>query len=118
MATKVIIIKKDVYCKHILNYKDDYITLAFHKGLILSLSDYKRKNKKGTFNDCNVWFEKFTPTCFEYCPHCDTEVELKTEFKMQVCPNCGKPIAPCNLCCGICLSKCPLGCRTSRKRKK
>jgi glycyl-tRNA synthetase len=27
-----------------------------------------------------------------------------------VCPNCGKPIAPCNLCGGNCVTPCPLGC--------
>lgn len=48
-------------------------------------------------------------TIFEYCPFCDTEVELKPISSVQLCPNCGKLILPCNLCdhdncdCGNCL---------------
>lgn len=34
----------------------------------------------------------------EFCPHCETEVELKPVFSVQVCPNCGELILPCNLC--------------------
>lgn len=37
-------------------------------------------------------------TITEYCPDCDTEVELKTVFSVQVCPNCGELILPCALC--------------------
>ena len=35
---------------------------------------------------------------YEYCPHCDTEVELDAELKVQTCPNCGKRIATCSMC--------------------
>lgn len=49
---------------------------------------------------------------YEYCPHCETEVELSNEFKVQICPNCGKHIVPCNLCPllaeGNCQGLCPL----------
>lgn len=50
----------------------------------------------------------------EYCPHCDSYVELAGELKVQKCPNCGKWIVPCTLCpptdClqGYCSAKCPL----------
>lgn len=37
---------------------------------------------------------------WEWCPHCDSEVELKCEMKPQVCPVCGKWICPCSLCDG------------------
>lgn len=37
-------------------------------------------------------------TIYEYCPYCEDEVELKDEFKVQVCPNCGRPIIPCSTC--------------------
>lgn len=37
-------------------------------------------------------------TITEYCPHCDCEVELESEFKVQKCPECGRYIVPCNLC--------------------
>lgn len=42
---------------------------------------------------------------YEYCPHCDTEVELKHEMTAQKCPNCGKWICPCSICEG-CVSPC------------
>ena len=35
---------------------------------------------------------------YELCPYCDTEVELKNEFKAQLCPNCGRLILPCSIC--------------------
>lgn len=44
----------------------------------------------------------------EYCSHCRTHVDLPYEFEMQICPNCGSSITPCNLCnhkvcdCGNC----------------
>lgn len=49
-------------------------------------------------------------TFVEYCPHCDSEVNLHYDFKKQVCPKCGKLIAPCNLCNhDVCdCAKCPL----------
>ena len=34
----------------------------------------------------------------EYCPHCDTIVELDAELKVQTCPNCGKRIVTCSVC--------------------
>ena len=39
-----------------------------------------------------------TNVTYEYCPLCETEVELEFEFKVQICPNCGKPILPCSIC--------------------
>ena len=45
----------------------------------------------------------------EYCPHCDTTVDLEDEFKVQRCPNCGTWIVPCSICpLGSCVAKCPL----------
>ncbi len=37
-------------------------------------------------------------TTSEYCPHCDTVVELDAELKVQTCPNCGKRIVACSMC--------------------
>lgn len=37
-------------------------------------------------------------TTSEYCPHCDTVVELEPELKVQKCPNCGKRIVACSMC--------------------
>lgn len=48
-------------------------------------------------------------TIEEYCPHCDTTVELEFDFKVQECPNCGKWIVPCSICpLDGCPTKCPL----------
>ena len=35
---------------------------------------------------------------YEFCPHCDTEVELDADLKVQRCPNCGKHIVTCSMC--------------------
>ena len=35
---------------------------------------------------------------YEWCPYCDTEVELDAELKVQTCPNCGKRIVTCSMC--------------------
>lgn len=46
----------------------------------------------------------------EWCPHCEEEVTLVGEFRVQKCPNCGEDILPCSICSGYnsgCFS-CPL----------
>ena len=35
---------------------------------------------------------------YEYCPHCDQEVMLDAELKVQTCPNCGARIVACSMC--------------------
>ena len=35
---------------------------------------------------------------YEHCPHCDEEVVLDAELKVQTCPNCGKRIVTCSMC--------------------
>ena len=35
---------------------------------------------------------------YEYCPHCDQEVMLDPELKVQTCPNCGARIVACSMC--------------------
>lgn len=50
-----------------------------------------------------------TETTEEYCPHCDTTVDLEHDFKVQKCPNCGKWLAPCSICpLENCSKHCPL----------
>ena len=39
--------------------------------------------------------EKFI---YELCPLCEDEVQLKNNFKLQICPTCGKYIVPCSIC--------------------
>ena len=39
---------------------------------------------------------KFSPTATEWCPNCDTEVELS--YSTQQCPNCGVVITCCSMC--------------------
>lgn len=56
--------------------------------------------------------ENKVDTIYEYCSFCDDEVELVNEFKVQICPKCGKAIVPCNICPfnsqGKCSTNCPL----------
>jgi predicted RNA-binding Zn-ribbon protein involved in translation (DUF1610 family) len=35
---------------------------------------------------------------YEVCPHCNEQVMLEPELKVQTCPNCGKRIVTCSMC--------------------
>ena len=104
------VIDKNIYDSAEGAYKDDIVTLAFHKGKVMTMEEYAKYHNEG--KDINDHIEKIDlyDTCYEMCAECEEEVMLETKFCMQVCPNCGKPIAPCNLCGGICPTPCPLGC--------
>lgn len=71
------------------------------------IRDYYESNRCYDIHYC---YDYFTETLTEMCPHCENEVELITELKVQVCPSCGKLIAPCGLCSMdlVNCSKCPL----------
>lgn len=36
--------------------------------------------------------------CDECCPNCGKDVIIETSFRLQVCPECGSFIVPCNMC--------------------
>lgn len=74
-----------------------------------AIADYYNEHREYDIHDC---YDYFTETLTEMCAECEAEVELKTELRMQICPNCGKPIAPCGLCNMdfVSCSQCPLGC--------
>lgn len=59
------------------------------------IANYYNEHKQYDLHYC---YDYFTETLTEMCHHCETEVELVTELKWQVCPSCGKLIAPCGLC--------------------
>jgi predicted RNA-binding Zn-ribbon protein involved in translation (DUF1610 family) len=46
----------------------------------------------------------------EWCPKCNTEVELEESFTTQICPNCNKEILPCCMCDNdeVNCNECPL----------
>lgn len=108
---KIAVVDNEVYEKYNFLYNNDFISLAFHKGRFLTPTEFEEMFNEGNAKDMKIYFAELNDKCDEWCPHCETEVELDTEFKMQICPNCGKPIAPCNLCGGVCVNPCPLGCR-------
>ena len=35
---------------------------------------------------------------YEVCPHCEEEVMLDPELKVQTCPSCGRRIVTCSMC--------------------
>lgn len=47
-------------------------------------------------------------TCTEWCPNCESEVELPYEFKTHKCPNCNERILPCAQCFISNCQYCPL----------
>ena len=89
--------------------------------------DYLIRYERGNINDEDWFIDVFkrkivdvveTPNnandgVIEYCPHCDTEVTLMNEFKVQSCPNCGKKLVPCNICPLLADGKCPNLCPLS-----
>lgn len=38
---------------------------------------------------------------WEWCPECDSEVQLEDVMKVQKCPECGADILPCTYCIDI-----------------
>ena len=44
----------------------------------------------------------------EWCPYCETEVQLKAELAVQECPNCGMYIVACSMCEDMHCDDCPL----------
>lgn len=92
---------------------EDFASLSFMYGNVMTLDEYQRKFNNGNLQDIHpdkgfMKILEFTDDCVEMCPHCGYEVVLKTEFKIQTCPICGKRIAPCNLCGGNCTNDCPI----------
>lgn len=55
---------------------------------------------------------------YELCPHCCCEVELINEFKVQICPNCGKYIVACSLCPLLEENKCQVNCPLEMQERK
>lgn len=104
------VVDKRIYNAEIEKYDHDVLTLAFHKGRVMSLEEYANYHNERKDINYHIEYIELYDKCWEMCPECEEEVMLETKFCMQVCPNCGKPIAPCNLCGGNCVTPCPLGC--------
>lgn len=105
------VIDKDVYSSLVEKYNDDFLTMAFHKGKIMTPNEYAEYHNLGKDTNDVIESVALYDHCYEMCAECEAEVELETKFEMQICPSCGKPIAPCNLCGGHCITPCPLGCK-------
>lgn len=80
--------------------KEDAMEFALLYGYGSGVKDFEiDEYDEDDIEDYNVVkMSDLNKTFTEYCPHCDHEVELAYEFKIQRCPDCGKLIAPCNLC--------------------
>ena len=106
----IAVVNKEVYNAHKHRYGDDFLTMAFHKGKVMSVGEYADYHNQGKDTNDRIESIALMNECYEVCPHCETEVMLKTKFEKQICPSCGESIAPCNLCMGNCINPCPLGC--------
>lgn len=96
---------------------DNFIAMGYHFGKVLTAEEFANSYNAYQLGDLTN-NDKYTMRTFtmdkkiiEYCPHCECEVLLDTKFEIQVCPVCGKKIAPCNLCNGFCFRDCPLNAR-------
>jgi predicted RNA-binding Zn-ribbon protein involved in translation (DUF1610 family) len=105
---KVIVIPQKVVEEFGAKYNNDMLALALHRGKVLDLSEFSELSQKEKLEHTHIEFVSLDDTCDEWCAECENEVELPLAFRRMVCPNCGKPIKPCNLCGGICLTPCPL----------
>ena len=78
------------------------VYLLWSNPTIIDFEDDKVEEK---IEDVLAHYEKVD----EWCQHCDNEVELAHELRVQKCPSCGKWIVPCAMCpLTDCLPKCPL----------
>lgn len=100
---------KDFWVGDYKEYIEDFNVIRNSLWYSGAIADYYNANKQYDLHYC---YDYFTETFTEMCAECEAEVELKTELRMQICPNCGKPIAPCGLCNMdfVSCSQCPLGC--------
>lgn len=101
----------------IIDYHDEHDSVQFD---ITDDNEYLIRHENGS-EDGEGWYldiykvimvENEYNNAIEFCPHCECEVELGNELKVQKCPNCGAYIVPCSLCPllekGACRGKCPL----------
>lgn len=78
------------------------VYLLWSNPTIIDFEDDKVEEK---MEDVLAHYEKVD----EWCQHCDNEVELAHELRVQKCPSCGKWIVPCAMCpLTDCSPKCPL----------
>lgn len=61
-----------------------------------------------------MWYlhENTDEVITEWCPLCNTEVELLNNFKPQICPNCKQRILPCSMCNQEAMDKAKVGCNS------
>lgn len=119
LETYLVFVPNDYLDSHKLEAEsdDNFIAMGYHFGKVLTAEEFANSYNAYQLGDLtnNDKYTMRTYTmdtkCIEYCPHCECEVLLDTKFEMQVCPVCGKKIAPCNLCNGFCCRNCPINAR-------
>ena len=103
------VVTNDIYKKiQELGYGDDFLTLAFHQGKVMTSEEFNQFQKEGKGQNHHIEEVELYDNCWDICPECEEEVMLKTRFEIQTCPLCGRPIVPCTLCAGHCQNPCPL----------
>jgi hypothetical protein len=94
---------------------EDFAGRAFMHGKVWNMEELAIAFNNGNLGDFHpdmgtIRILDYSKTCVEMCPNCEYEVVLESKFKMQLCPICGKPIAPCSLCDASACGDCPLHC--------
>ena len=119
LGTYLVFVPNEYLNTHTLEAENDdnFIAMGYHFGKVLTAEEFANSYNAYQLGDLTN-NDKYTMRTYtmdtkiiEYCPHCECEVLLDTKFEMQVCPVCGKKIAPCNLCNGFCFKDCPLNAR-------
>lgn len=101
---KLCFVPKDYPLEDVYFNDDRFLSLAFRKGKVLSVDEFEGKwlHNQSQFHDCHLKVLEVYKTTWELCPHCENEVELKSEWGIQKCPVCGELITPCSLCFPYC----------------
>lgn len=119
LETYLVFVPNEYLESHKFDAEDDnnFITMGYHFGTVLTAEEFANSYNAYQLGDLTN-NDKYTMRTYtmdtkiiEYCPHCECEVLIDTKFEIQTCPVCGKKIAPCNLCNGICCHDCPLKAR-------
>lgn len=94
-----------VYGGRVLKFRK---TVGKHNKILKALDKFFKQLKDSLIEDYNnnnihedyikLFKKKLNITVNEICPYCEHEVELKTVFEKQICPNCKQLIKPCSMC--------------------
>lgn len=86
----------DIYDIDKENDKEQFSYSADKNYLVRKEKGANEPTWEGWYIDIYEAVEGFTTE--EYCSNCNSFVKLPSDFAVQICPECGGAIVPCNIC--------------------